>query len=436
MKKIAIVLCGMEYSNQQEMIDGVDKYCKEHLVDAYVFNCSSRYYAETASKGPFALYQFFSPEDYDGILVCPDMIHYEPAREDVLEVIRQSHTPAISLGAKVPGMGYIGYDNYRAMYKLVSRIIRRHKVKEIAYVHGNSNYEDAMARSRAYRDVLEKEGIPIDKYWYYEGDFSIESGSMAVREFERMNRMPQAIVCANDAMAAGAIMELQDLGYDVPKDVIVTGFYGYCAVAECDLLSHTDILYRWINDLGNYLDDVVKKQAIRLVLNKINSLSETDILTGLYNRIGFQKYIEEYKEESRQTGRSLYISFIDIDGLKIVNDTFGHQVGDELIHSVAECIRDAMKPKEMAMRFGGDEFVVMGLENVAYSRHKQFESDMQENLERKNTGDMEYRVAASIGSYIIEDVDSSDIQSIMDKADAEMYRRKKERKQRQMENNI
>lgn len=52
----------------------------------------------------------------------------------------------------------------------------------------------------------------------------MEAGTYVVSELDRMHRIPEAIICANDCMAAGAIMELQDRGYRVPEDVLVTGF--------------------------------------------------------------------------------------------------------------------------------------------------------------------------------------------------------------------
>lgn len=81
------------------------------------------------------------------------------------------------------------------------------------------------------------------------------------------------------------------------------------------------------------------------------------------------------------------------------------------------------------MRFGGDEFIVLGLENVADGRHLEFEQEFQNNIQKVNeTQEREYQVSASIGSYTIEDVENTNLQIVIERADMEMYLRKKKKK--------
>lgn len=130
----------------------------------------------------------------------------------------------ISVGAKTEGMGCIEFDDYHAMSQMVRHVICEHGVRKLAYIDGPKEYSDAAKRAQAYKDVLEEEGVPFDSHWFFKGDYSVEAGTYVVSELDRMHRIPEAIICANDCMAAGAIMELQDRGYRVPEDVLVTGF--------------------------------------------------------------------------------------------------------------------------------------------------------------------------------------------------------------------
>ena len=76
------------------------------------------------------------------------------------------------------------------------------------------------------------------------------------------------------------------------------------------------------------------------------------------------------------------------------------------------------------MRFGGDEFIVLGLENVADGRHLEFEQEFQNHIRQVNESQKrEYPVSASIGSYTIDDVEHTNLQIVIERADMEMYLR-------------
>lgn len=628
MKKIAVIACGMSYYNQKEFIRGVIRYGKEQGINIYVFTCYADYMeAEEYKIGAFGIYNYINLKEYDGVILLKDTIHYKPVRKRILSQLKKSKLPVISVDAKIEGMGYIGVNNYRAMSLLVNHVIGRHGKKQIAYINGPLDNEEGIIRAKAYCDVLKKRGIPFDSHWFFQGDFSIESGMYAVKEFERMNRIPQAIICANDNMAAGAIMELQEKGYRVPEDVIVTGFnnsevakdnapcistvdtyregmgyeacqcvatmsasemknvhiiteayqiysescgcksqklydtdalkqkiirrrtlekhygrsmsqmftkfmsydepeeifqeirkfvpelkadyfyigfrntqeileqeksekhmvgvedvfgqnsmpliyekgafsccesleqgqilskksfeqdagsfyfimpihyqeqvFGYCVLGNCELTIETDVLDRWLMHMGICIENVLKKKSLHCVMKKLDCLSSCDGLTGLYNRIGFHAQVEKYTTMAKTSGRNLFMSFMDIDGLKRVNDTYGHQEGDRLIKTVANCLKEVCSAQEICMRFGGDEFVVLGLENVIDGRHIDFEKIFKDKLQKINQYEKRgYLVSASIGSYVIKDIEHTNLQMMMDKADTEMYTRKQTNKKK------
>lgn len=220
MKKIAVVLCGMEYSNQQELVQGMIQYQSEHGGSIHVFHCSGDHLQTGGYKrGAFKIFDLLNPKDYDGIILARETLHEKEMQKRVVERLQESGVPVISLGAKTEGMGCIEFDNYDAMSRMVRHVIREHGVRKIAYIDGPKEYSDAAKRAQAYKDVLEEEGVPFDSHWFFKGDYSVEAGTYVVSELDRMHRIPEAIICANDCMAAGAIMELQDRGYRVPEDV-------------------------------------------------------------------------------------------------------------------------------------------------------------------------------------------------------------------------
>ncbi len=210
-------------------------------------------------------------------------------------------------------------------------------------------------------------------------------------------------------------------------------FFGYCIIGYCDMVTEADLIKQWMLKLGNAVESVLKKQILQNITEKLDRMSAFDGLTGLYNRVGFQIQADKYKMYAKSSGRSLYISFIDIDGLKKVNDTYGHHEGDWLIKAIAECLRKASREEEVCMRFGGDEFIVLGLENVADGRHLEFEQNSRIiSGEVNESQKREYPVSASIGSYTIDDVEHTNLQIVIERADMEMYLRKKKKKKKRI----
>lgn len=89
------------------------------------------------------------------------------------------------------------------------------------------------------------------------------------------------------------------------------------------------------------------------------SLAVTDGLTGLYNRRYMDSHLENMMRECLDNGKSMCAMMIDIDYFKSVNDTYGHDVGDQIIRQFAERISQNMRPADMVVRYGGEEFTVI-----------------------------------------------------------------------------
>lgn len=102
------------------------------------------------------------------------------------------------------------------------------------------------------------------------------------------------------------------------------------------------------------LQDSLKESNQRLT-----ELSRTDPLTGLSNRRCLMETLEREMERSRRTGSAMSIIMADLDHFKQVNDTYGHQPGDEVLKAVANLLTHHLRPYDLAARFGGEEFVLV-----------------------------------------------------------------------------
>ena len=106
-------------------------------------------------------------------------------------------------------------------------------------------------------------------------------------------------------------------------------------------------------------DVALNKQAFQDVNNKLETLSQTDRLTNLFNHEYWQECCEkEYKRHTRTKQPAALIMF-DIDHFKKVNDNYGHPFGDEVIVGVADCLRNNMRETDLAGRYGGEEFTLL-----------------------------------------------------------------------------
>jgi diguanylate cyclase (GGDEF)-like protein/PAS domain S-box-containing protein len=153
----------------------------------------------------------------------------------------------------------------------------------------------------------------------------------------------------------------------------------------------------------------------------LRRLAEHDPLTGLWNRRRFE---EELTREAARCGRyagRAAVLMIDLDEFKSVNDTHGHQAGDELLKVVAGRIRAALRESDAVARIGGDEFAVI-LPNIAPDAVEHVTDKLHQVIlaSRITVNGTSTGVSASIGSQMLDE-NTPDPQAAMAKADASMY---------------
>jgi diguanylate cyclase (GGDEF)-like protein len=158
--------------------------------------------------------------------------------------------------------------------------------------------------------------------------------------------------------------------------------------------------------------------------------SRFDALTGLYNRAFFFTTMEQEIRRSDRMGRGFTLLMLDLDDLKPVNDTFGHQWGDRLLKAIADSIRHTIRFTDAAARYGGDEFVVLLPETDAaggYVVGEKLRRDIYALTLR--AGDRNVRSSVSVGLVAYPD-DGSTIEQLVAAADVAMYEAKRRGKNR------
>jgi two-component system, cell cycle response regulator len=161
------------------------------------------------------------------------------------------------------------------------------------------------------------------------------------------------------------------------------------------------------------------------LLTEMRNLSLLDHLTGLYNRRGFFALTEQrFKVARRENTRLLFI-IADLDGLKAINDTYGHELGDHAIKDAADILKDTFRESDIIGRIGGDEFAIVVAENVPESAEtvtarlsNKIEAFKKEHLRH-------YQLSISIGIAHCDPASSCSIDEMLANADELMYQQKK-----------
>lgn len=173
--------------------------------------------------------------------------------------------------------------------------------------------------------------------------------------------------------------------------------------------------------------------VITMTARKINSLehelremSLTDELTKLYNRRAFYLLGEHALRETKRAATPLAILFFDVDDLKKINDTLGHDAGSQLLVDFAKLIRANFHNSDVTARLGGDEFAV-----VTRARQSEWLSALQHldaAVAAANEGNPPYRLSYSVGEMIGDPADEESFAKLVDRADAAMYQHKRQKK--------
>jgi diguanylate cyclase (GGDEF)-like protein/PAS domain S-box-containing protein len=182
------------------------------------------------------------------------------------------------------------------------------------------------------------------------------------------------------------------------------------------------------DEMGNFLGiegilrDVTER---RRMTEKLTTLSITDELTSLYNRRGFFTLGEHLLKMADRSKKVMFILYADLDGLKEINDTLGHQEGDRALAEVAELLRETYRKSDVIARIGGDEFVVIPV-GFAGDNVEAICNRLKKNIEIRNAGaDRKYGLSVSIGIAYYDPEHPCSLDELLIRADTLMYEQKR-----------
>ncbi|MDY0117361.1 MAG: GGDEF domain-containing protein [Sulfurimonadaceae bacterium] len=191
--------------------------------------------------------------------------------------------------------------------------------------------------------------------------------------------------------------------YRTASDVISTEFANLCRTCEAGELKYVCIPFSinaeasliisitaktqdemslvnsHILSIKNYLEAAKPVIESRILTDKLRDTSLKDGMTGLYNRRFLEEFIDKLMGQASRLSQTYHVLMLDVDFFKMVNDTYGHDVGDKVIVALANIIRDSIRESDLAIRYGGEEFLVMlhnatdeGALKIARNIHERF----------------------------------------------------------------
>lgn len=207
-------------------------------------------------------------------------------------------------------------------------------------------------------------------------------------------------------------------------------------------IKHKNGAVRWLQELGQGLftkegnldclqgaifditDRKMMEEKLEETLEKVRNMSLTDELTQLYNRRGFETHGEQQMKIAERNKRGLSVVFVDLNGMKTINDELGHKEGDRALVAASDVLRKTFREADILCRLGGDEFAVLAVETDESSA-KVMTDRLQQNVEEFNqVSGSKFRLSLSTGIALYDPHHPTTIQQLLDRADAKMYETK------------
>lgn len=175
--------------------------------------------------------------------------------------------------------------------------------------------------------------------------------------------------------------------------------------------------------VGNSIENLHRKMILKSYISQLDELHMRDQLTSMYNRFAMKRFAGEYTDDGE-----FIVAIADMDGLKYINDNFGHQAGNNAICIVADTMRKFVHVKDLLIRYGGDEFLVIskiGGENIWVEIHESINKELKEECGHQK---LPYPLGVSMGWAVSSEEHPLTMTEAIEIADRNMYENKKSRK--------
>ena len=313
-KKKIIGVCGARLFNQipMQFINTLKKQSEKEGYFIIAFSSNSDDEEETDGYvGESQLYELAKYVNLSAIIVMSETLKNMKIINQIVEIGRSRDIPVFTLDGDAEGAISLNCDYYDGFEDIVRHVVEYHGCRKVNMLAGFKGNQYSDARIDAYKRVLVENGIPFEPERLAYGDFWERPAQKAVEGFLKSGKEFDAIVCANDSMAMTACSVLSGYGYEVPEDIIVTGFDGTIGAGY-----HFPVISTCEPDY---------ESAIKFIMDKIGSW-------GTSNTQDNDRCTVNFKVKKSQSCGCLPKTMYEIN---TVISSLSHSVGDCSWHNIA-----------------------------------------------------------------------------------------------------
>ena len=206
--------------------------------------------------------------------------------------------------------------------------------------------------------------------------------------------------------------------------------FGYSVINFGDKpVSYSGTYRKWMRYVCSSLESLRRQRNLQCMYKKMEENAVTDLLTGIYNRNGFNLYAENIFNQAKQNSQKFTVVLGDMNNLKYINDCYGHVEGDFAIKSVANAFKDICGPHVQCFRIGGDEFVLVSRAIITQGEIDEIMKSISDYLKNVNdTDNKPYSISVSLGFFFGSPEEVESVEHAVTEADSKMFAAKEKYK--------
>ncbi len=225
-KKIAVFTTGWCSEILSQFLTGMMNELSGEKADIFLFLCYPAYIDNASTKqGEMNIFNLPDLHDFDGTVIFASALDYQDRIDRIIERSNEAGIPVIIQGTRREGISFVGSDNNQAIRDLCAHVRNEHGAKTISFIAGTRDSHDSELRVNAVRDYMRENNCEDDLIEVFYTDWENAAVTRHINELcETGAKLPDVFICANDGLAMETCVSLSNNGYEVPKDVLVTGF--------------------------------------------------------------------------------------------------------------------------------------------------------------------------------------------------------------------
>jgi DNA-binding LacI/PurR family transcriptional regulator/signal transduction histidine kinase len=215
------------------------------------------------------VYRLADASRLDGLIIATGTLINKVSQDFFIDFIKEfQDIPKVSIYENIPGIPSILVDNKKGMKSLVDHLVNHHKFRKVGFLKGPLSNDESNERFNAYLSVLEENNIEIDEKIIFNGNFQSETGWETAKYITKNNIKIDALVCANDEMAIGAIKYFRKMNLHYKDNFVVCGF---------DNAHNSAIITPSLTTVSQPMD-LISEKAIELLIEEINGNEVSDVI--------------------------------------------------------------------------------------------------------------------------------------------------------------